>query len=413
MRNFFFALFLLMTYVAGGQSPQTLYFDPTSTIGAPASRIFESITYIPLETTKQSLFGQINRLVVTPQYFIIFDYDTQGLYFFDKSGKFIKKYKDDKYTIGNMQFFEKENALYLLQVNRNFRPTEQERDELIRNPFSKNNRKYARAILYELSDVQKEQVKEIPDFTVYMANPYYFAPKQWAYSIVLEDRDAKDSVDYELKISDGNKTLRAYFPYAKRKSSYLSDPGNIDFFPTSKTNTLLFTRPYNYSIYQLTPDSITPLYNFVLPFENTVPKSFFNKEFSSRNELREYKQTNPDYVWQIDGLVPFNNFLFFSLDYQKRDRRFLFDRNGNRFYNVNRITPDSSNAYLPIMGWNIQYYDNTALYSSISSDAMFRSKETERNKKPVYSELVKTYFDKSKSSANPVIIILKPLSKTK
>jgi hypothetical protein len=413
MRNFFFALFLLMTYVAGGQSPQTLYFDPTSTIGAPASRIFESITYIPLETTKQSLFGQISRLVVTPQYFIVFDYDTQGLYFFDKSGKFIKKFKDDKYTIGNMQFFEKQNALYLLQVNRNFRPTEQEREELIRNPFSRNNRKYARAVLYDLADIQKEQIKEVPDFTIYMANPLYFNSKEWVYSIVLEDKDAKDSVDYELKVSDGNKILRSYFPYAKTNSSYLADPGNIEFFPTNKTNTLYFTRPYNYSIYQFTSDSITALYNFVLPFENTVPKTFFSKQFSSRNELREYKQTNPGYVWKINGLVPFNNYLFFSLDYQKRDRRFLFDKNGNRFYNINRITPDSSNAFLPIMGWNIQYYDNTALYSSISSDAMFRSKETEQNKKPVYSELVKTYFNKSKSTANPVIIILKPLSKTK
>ncbi|MEJ8842462.1 6-bladed beta-propeller [Lacibacter sp. H375] len=413
MRNFFFALFLLMTYVAGGQSPQTLYFDPASTIGAPASRIFESITYIPLETTKQSLFGQISRLVVTPQYFIIFDYDTQGLYFFDKSGKFIKKYKDDKYLIGSMQFFEKENALYILQSNKNFKPTQQFVDELVRNPFSQSNRKYARAVLYDLSDITKEQIKEIPEFTIYMANPYCLAPKQWAYSIILEDKDAKDSVDYELKVSDGNKAIRAYFPYAKRNSSYLSDVQNIDFFSTSNSNTLLFSRPYIYTIYQLTADSITPLYNFVLPFENTIPKSFFSKQFSSRNELREYKQMNPSYVWEINGLVPFNNYLFFSLDYQKRDRRFLFERNGNRFYNVNRITPDSSNAFLPIMGWNIQYYDNTALYSSISSDAMFRSKETEQNKKPVYSELVKTYFDKSKSSANPVIIILKPLTKTK
>jgi hypothetical protein len=118
-------------------------------------------------------------------------------------------------------------------------------------------------------------------------------------------------------------------------------------------------------------------------------------------------------VWEISRLVPFNNYLFFSLDYQKRDSRFLFDKNGNRFYNVDKITPDSSNAYLPIMGWNIQYYTNTALYSSISSDAMFRSKENQQNKKPVYTDLVKTYFDKSKSSANPVIIILKPLTKTK
>ena len=134
----------------------------------------------------------------------------------------------------------------------------------------------------------------------------------------------------------------------------------------------------------------------MLPFENTVPKTFFTKEFSSRNELREYKRINPGYVWRINGLVPVNNYLFFSLDYQKRDRRFIFDRNSNRFYNINRISPDSSNAYLPVMGWGIQYYDKTALY---------------RN--PVYTVLVKEYFEKSKSTSNPVIIILKPSTKTK
>ena len=412
MRNFFVALLLLLTFAVGAQAPQTLYFDPASTIGAPASRIFESITYVPLETTRQSTFGQISRLVVTPQYFIIFDYDTQGLYFFDKSGKFIKKYKDEKYQLGSMQFMEKDNALYLLQANKNFKPTQEFIDELVRNPFSKNSRKYARAVLYDLTDIQKEQIKEVPDFTIYMANPYYFS-KEWLYSIVLEDKNAKDSVDYELKISDGNKTLRSYFPYPKRNSSYLADPGNIEFFPANNAKSVYFTRPYNYSIYQYTSDSITPLYNFVLPFENTVPKTFFTKQFSSRNELREYRQTNAGYVWKINGLVPFNNLLFFSLDYQKRDRRFIFDKSTNRFYNVNRITPDSSKAWLPIMGWNFQYYDNAALYISISSDAMFRSKETEQHRNPVYSPELKSYFDKSKSSSNPVIIILKPLTKTK
>ncbi len=413
MRNIFAALFLLMASLAAGQSAQTLYFDPNSTIGAPASRVFESISYIPLETTRQSLFGQISRLVVTDQYFIIFDYDTQGLYFFDRSGKFIKKYKDDKYTVASMQLMEKENALYLLQINKNFRPTELERDELVRNPFSKNSMKFGRSVLYGLADIQSEQITEIKGFAISMTNPHYLAPDQWAYSVVLEDKNAKDSVDFELKISNGSKTLRAYFPYAKRNSSYLSDPGNIEFYNTGQPGTLLFSRPYNYSIYQLTPDSATILYNFVLPFENTVPKTFFTKEFSSRNELREYKRINPGYVWRINGLVPVNNYLFFSLDYQKRDRRFIFDRNSNRFYNINRISPDSSNAYLPVMGWGIQYYDKTALYSSISSDAMFRSKDAEQHRNPVYTVLVKEYFEKSKSTSNPVIIILKPSTKTK
>ncbi len=413
MRNVFAALLLLIAKLADGQSAQTLYFDPASTIGAPVSRLFESVTYIPLETTKQSLFGQISQLVVTAQYFIVFDYDTQALYFFDKAGKFVKKYKDDRHTVASMQYIEKENALYLLQINKNFRPTEQERDELVRNPFSKNSLKYGRSVLYSLADIQAEQISEMKGFTISMTNPRFFASDLWAYSIVLQDKDAKDSVDFELKISNGSKTLRSYFPYAKRTSSYLADPGNIEFFPVAKTNTLLFSRPFNYSIYQLTADSVTTLYNFVLPFENTIPKAFFTKEFSSRNELREYKQVNPGYVWRINGLVPFQNLLFFSLDYQKRDRRFIFDKSSSRFYNVNRISADSTNAFLPVMGWNIQYYDQSALYSSISSDAMFRSRDAEKHRNPVYNDVLTTYFDKSKPSSNPVIIILKPLTKTK
>lgn len=413
MRNFFTALFLLMTYVAGGQSPQTLYFDPASSIGAPASKIFESITYIPLETTKQSLFGQIGSLVVTPQYFIIYDYDTRALYFFDKLGKFVKKYKDEKYNIVNMRWMEKENLLYLMQINKNFRPTRQEIEVLLQNPFTKKNEKYGRSVFYHLNNIQSEQITEIPDFYIFLANPIPFAANHWAYSLMLADKNAKDSVDYELKISDGTKTIGNYFPYAKRTSSYLLNPTIIDLALGDEANTLFFTRPYSYSIYKLTTDSVSKLYNLVLPFENTVPKTFFTKEFSSGNELSEYTQSNPGIVWRISGLVPISNYLFFELGYQKRDRFFLFNRNTNRFYNVNKITADSANAYLPVMGWRFQYYDKEALYSSISSDAMFRSKEAEQNKKPVYSELVKTYFEKSKSSANPVIIILKPRLTTK
>lgn len=413
MRIFLVALFLFLGNVVTGQSPKTLYFDPASTVGAPVSRLFESVTYIPLETTKQSLFGQISRLVVTDQYFIIFDYDTQALYFFDKQGKFVKKYKDDKHTIANMRWIEKENKLYLMQINRNFRPTRQEMEELLRKPFSKSSTRYGRAVLYNLADVQKEQITELPEFTIFMMNPAPLAPQQWVYSLMLADKSAKDSVDYELKVSDGNKTIGAYFPYAKRTASYLSDPTNIDFAIGDEANTLLFTRPFTYSIYQLTTDSVRNLYNIVLPFENTVPKTFFTKEFSSANELRDYKQANPAVVWRINGIVPISNYLFFTLDYQKRDRRFLFEKSSNRFYNVNKITADSTNAFLPVIGWDFQYYDKTALYSSISSDAMFRSRDAEKHRNPVYTPLLKTYFETSKPSSNPVIIILKPLTKNK
>lgn len=413
MRNVFAALLLFLAQLSAAQPAQTLYFDPASAIGAPVSRLFESVTYIPLETTRQSLFGQISQLVVTIQYFIVFDYDTQALYFFDKTGKFVKKYKDDKYTIAALYWMQKENALYMLQANKSYRLTEQERDELLHTPVTKSTSKYGRAVLYNLNNIEKEQISEMPDFGIFMANPTLLAPGQWAYSSVMSYSDAKDSVDFELKISNGQRITKAYFPYTKRKSTYLGDPANIEFFLASQPNTLLFTRPYHNAVYQLTTDSVTVLYNFVLPFENTVPKTFFTKEFSSRNELRDYKQNNPGFAWRINGLIPFNDLLFFSLDYQKRDRRFIFDKSTNRFYNMNRISADSTNSFLPVTGWSFHYYDNTALYSSISSDAMFRSRDAEKHRKPAYSELLTNYFNKSKSTSNPVIIILKPVIKNK
>lgn len=413
MRIVFAALLLFIAQLLAAQPAQTLYFDPASAIGAPVSRLFESVTYIPLETTKQSLFGQISQLIVTPQYFIVFDSDTQAVYFFDKTGKFVKKYRDDKYNFVSIQWMQQENALYILQSNKSYRLTEQERDELVHTPLSKSTSKYGRAVMYDLNNIVKEQISEIPGFGIFMANPTFLAPGQWAYSSVMSYSDAKDSVDFELRISNGQKTIKAYFPYAKRTSAYLSEPGNVEFFPAAKPDTLLFTRPYHHAVYVLTPDSVTQLYNFVLPFENTVPKTFFTKTFSSRNELRDYKQNNPGYVWRINGLVSFNQFLFFALDYQKRDRRFMFDKSTNRFYNMNRISADSTNAYLPVMGWSIQYQDEKALYSSVSSDAMFRSRDAEKHRNPVYSELLTNYFDKSKSTSNPVIIILKPVIKNK
>lgn len=412
MRNVFAALLLFLAQLSAAQPAQTLYFDPASAIGAPVSRLFESVTYIPLETTRQSLFGQISQLVVTTQYFIVFDYDTQALYFFDKTGKFVKKYKDDKYTIAALHWMQKENALYMLQANKSYRLTEQERDELVHVPFTKSSSKYGRAVLYDLNNIEKEKITEMPDFRIFMANPTLLAPGQWAYSSVMSYSDAKDSVDFELKISNGQKTIKAYFPYAKQTTTYLSEPGNIEFFKSTQPNTLFFTRPYHNAVYLLTPDSVTVVYNFVLPFENTVPKSFFTKEFSSRNELRDYKQNNPAYAWRINGLVSFHNFLFFSLDYQKRDRRFIFDKGTNRFYNINKISADSTNSYLPVTGWSFHYHDNTALYSSVSSDAMFRSRDAEKHRNPVYNEVLTNYFDKSKSTANPVIIILKPIVKS-
>lgn len=72
---------------------QILRIDPSNATGGNASEIFESIKYIPLQTTKESLFGKIGQLEITDQYFIILDQSTNSILFFNKDGTYHHKIK--------------------------------------------------------------------------------------------------------------------------------------------------------------------------------------------------------------------------------------------------------------------------------------------------------------------------------
>ncbi|RYE37744.1 MAG: 6-bladed beta-propeller, partial [Sphingobacteriales bacterium] len=81
---------------------KTLRVDPSNSFGASASEAFDSATYIPLETTKESIFGKIDKLEVTDKYFIILDENTNSILFFDRQGKFQHKiYGGGNKSMGN------------------------------------------------------------------------------------------------------------------------------------------------------------------------------------------------------------------------------------------------------------------------------------------------------------------------
>jgi len=52
------------------QSPQKIRIIPKQAYGGPVSKFFDSIEYVPLETNKESLFGDINRLTITDESYI-------------------------------------------------------------------------------------------------------------------------------------------------------------------------------------------------------------------------------------------------------------------------------------------------------------------------------------------------------
>jgi len=394
-----------------GQTDNTLYFQPNFANGSSASKFYEEVNYIPLETTRKSLFGRIRQLLVSDQYFIIWDADTNSIYFFDKTGKFIKKYRPPKCVIKSIQLDKSRNAIFITGGNKNYRFSQAEIEKMMEDPTNTKFARFSWSGYYSLEDINKEDVQEIKHFSLALVTPTIFDANSWAYSYIYANKKWEDLTDYELKIYNGGTTTHQYFPYSKKNSSIYLQSQQVRFFPTPQ-NDFLFVRPYYYNIYKLTKDSVSLLYTLVLPLENSLPKSFYDYPYKTKNEIQTYRDNNGSIVWELYNLCKYNNYLFFSLDYKKnfRDRHFMFDEDSRKFFNIGKIGPDSTNAFLPIAS-NIQYCDGKYLYSSISSSNMFQTKENTQQRNPKYTPALKQYFENSHREANPVIIQLKPKMK--
>src|SRR5690606_790590 len=91
------AILLVVNNSQGQESPvdtstiRTLRIDPTTASGGNMSQVFDEINFIPLETTKESIFGDIGQLEVTENLFIVFDHDTKCILIFDRKGKYKTK----------------------------------------------------------------------------------------------------------------------------------------------------------------------------------------------------------------------------------------------------------------------------------------------------------------------------------
>lgn len=394
--------------------PQKLYFDQAYATGAPQSAVFDEVNYIPLETNRESVFGRINQLIVTHKYFIIWDTDTDAIYFFDKEGKFLKKLSDKRNTIKSIQLDKNKNALLIVQLSKSYLPSQKQIQSALDNPFKNSALKYYKSFYYDLNDINAAKTSPIKNLDFIMANPIILNSKYWAFSYIYANKGWDDITDYELKVSDGNKIVQSFFPYSRQKSSiFYGSPQKISFYNTLNPSYLLFTRPFNYSIYKFSMDTLIEAYQVVFPMANTLPNSFFTQNFESRKAFEDYKQKNAGFVWGLDNIVEFKNLLFFSIDTWRsfNERNFILNKTTNQFLNYNKISADSSNYFLPPTGYRVQYFDENYLYSSVPSSSMFQSYESSKTRNVQYPPTLKVFFEKAKQTDNPVIIQIKPKTK--
>lgn len=376
----------------------TIRIDPSITSGdILADEVFDSVDYIPLETNKKSIFGAIQQLVVTSDRFILADQETNNIFIFLKTGKFVAK-------------------IIRLPIERKIFWVDQQNREIV---FIIGNDEY-QYFSYEGKKLRQKRLSKL-GFT---ENLTFFSDSVIAYSAyIVNDKLFKDTVNHEIFLVKNNKVFAEFLPYnMKNEALTLNNLPNREqgpFFTSGNLNWVYFARPYDYTVYELTPSSLIEKYNFVFPNVNSFNrKDFYDPVF--KIDARKYFRAHPQLVSRISHIYKLGEVLSFNLNsVSKSFGPFLYNIQTQTLCPFQNIIPGEKSFNLPVNDGKelkgspdegIICCDGEYFYTAISS-VSFLSQE-DANKKnmltPNYPQALVQYLKKANKTDNPIIVQIRP-----
>jgi len=381
----------------------TLRLDPQSARGANVSQVFEEVKFIPLETTKESLFGSIYDLKIVKNQFILFDYDTRAVLIFSKDGKF--KGKIDASKIPKDEADKSKTELYGYQL------VEENKDTVI----ALYSNKY-----YFYFDLNGKQIKKVLHKDAGFNREFKFADKESVIRQGYVEKKGKDSTNYELAILRKNKDTVGYFPFSIKRYQTDQFLGGSSFYDYGVENELFFVNVYNFNIYKITPLKLSLAYRLIFPANNSLPQDFMENPIYINKRI-EYFQKNPKVFYGLNNTYLVGNYLYLQMrnlgGNKEVKNAIIYNLNTAELTSLQDLTPDSLSSFLPVTdagayrdfaNKGFHLYKDGYFYTSYSSLAMFAFKEQLGNKNDKFSPQMLEYFKTQDRKSNPVIIQLKP-----
>jgi hypothetical protein len=400
----FFAFFICLN--APAQEVQKIRIDPTQAYGGSVSEYFNSVEYIPLETTKESLFGDINSIIITDSSYVIYDLDTKSVFFFSLNGKFICKRK-----------YSNDIIPYLVYQRMGKKVLVSSYDEIkmqwIIEEYTQTGFKKAQTINKDLDDKWLNATPLGTDGSYLSVNGCYFTGQP------------VDSTHFLLSVYNKEGFYKSFFAYNQKENQIVCQltAGYPSITIATDDPSLAYVSlPADYAIYEVTKDTAIKLYQLLFPKERTFPKTIIASDASQNieSEINRIKQSDK-IITKISNIFFSKDNLFFKLDgltyrfaseHSDDVYNFFYNLKSGRLSAFERITPDSTNYYLPLWG-NREittkglYYSNSFFYASISSLAMFAAYEKNKSKNPQYPPVLQQYFKTQNRKSNLVIVKMK------
>ena len=380
------------------QTIKTLRVNPDYARGGTVSQLFDSITYIPLETTKESTFGNIQYLQVSRHYFAFYDYSTKGIFVFDKKGKFISKITkvpdlNDYWELSNFVLNPYSEHIYLV-----YSTWDKQKKTIIPKL----------AIYKPDGQLDHQQLLETTNFNGLNADMYTFIDATTTLHGVNPDKNPHHT--YFVTVKEFKQPEKYIMPVAKgdpfinpRKSYHRS---------STQDGWGFWTRGYDYTFLASKGEQLQA-FKMLLPAKISLDSSIYRDSAMMRpgNAASEFSRKHTKLVTGISQIFRCGSLQFFTFImgyYSSIDCSYFYNLNNGNLYNFGKITPDSTNGYLPIVSVAPAAADSNYIYSFMPSFALFSAKDQASDKHPVYSPVMQQYFATENRKSNPVIILLKP-----
>ncbi|WP_457126435.1 6-bladed beta-propeller [Mucilaginibacter sp. HD30] len=386
---------------------KTLRIDPSNAVGGVASDFFSEVNYIPLETTKESLFGSISKLEITDDYFIILDYNTHAILIFTKAGKFHAKIKSSQNS---------QNYIYNFSVNK--------WDKQI--IFTADGYKNLTYCDYDGKVIKTTKLGGETAQDEISQSEFFFLGPDKSVTVGSENRLQPTDKYYKpfaksliIYAQTDHKVTAQGLPFKKSEGKIEYTYNGLGPLTSFGVDTAYFySKTWDYAIYTVTPNTIKFTYKFIFPLLISLPTDFMTNKLYADKKV-EWTEKNGNVLTGLGNFFRTGNNLVFKTfsrnGYNNKEDNLIYNLKSGSVIAYKHILQDERSYFMPIydqVGWTfndrgILACTGGSLYTSVSGVGMFKAYEGNADKKVTYPPVLAEYFKKGSMKDNPVILQLK------
>ncbi|OYU56498.1 MAG: hypothetical protein CFE25_04465 [Chitinophagaceae bacterium BSSC1] len=332
------------------QPIEKIYLNPKNPTIQKQSSYVDSIQFLPLASVEGIVFNEYANVRLTEKYFLITDNAAGYLYIYTKNGAFLKQI-NYKSQITNLypSYNSKTNEIVFFGNNSNYTLTSKDRVKIQLDWSNEHNLKYFKKYVINLQDTTFA-IKKVKPTKYDLIGAYPFYANQYVQTKINTSTLYKDSIGYELSVYEKEQLVKNYFPYNRvNEPKFLFSEESVGIALTEKLDLSYLLRPYCDTIYQSVKGVLTPLYQLVMPLENSLSPNFFIERPDSKADRENFKRNNGWLFHQIRDFYETPKLIYLTISFFSHYEVFVYDKQTHTAYNANKIKGDAKQYNLSLL----------------------------------------------------------------